>query len=222
LAKGNSWRSNLSSISSSRKESELCDLVAVTELWCCRKYRSNISRTRATLTYLGNWKYGSTETLTGKEATAIDDIISCIYIMTEFALGQIPWHKETEKQDEKGSVLLNHYSKLFEWLKQQPLVQTINYEALYEEILRMPDQSGQTNPGEQSLFGFSNPLLDAYDHGFTEKKTNKDNKLKDKEGSGKKRRKTGNTSSVQNPPKSKMSNEKVPASKQADSQDKDD
>ncbi|KAK6015411.1 hypothetical protein OSTOST_19163 [Ostertagia ostertagi] len=197
----------------SRKESELCDLVAVTELWCCKKYRSNIPRTRACLTYVGNWKYGSPETLSGKEPTAIDDIVSCLYIMTEFALGQIPWHKETDKQaiinnkrqvecwarveDEKGNALLNHYSKIFEWLRQQPLVQTINYEALYEEILRMPE-SGATNPGEQSLFGFSNPLLDAYDHGFTEKKSkDKRSKLKDREGSTRKKPKGAPTSSMQ-------------------------
>ncbi|KAK5973236.1 Protein kinase domain-containing protein [Trichostrongylus colubriformis] len=200
-----------------RKESELCDLVAITELWCCRKFRANIPRSRASLCYLGNWKYGSVETLNGKEPTAIDDLISCIYIMTEFVLGQIPWHKEQTKQaiinmkhavegrarieDQKGTTLLNHYSKIFEWLRQQPLLQTINYEALYEEILKMPD-TGQTNPAEQSLFGFSNPLLDAYDHGFTEKKAkDKKSRVREKDGSPRKRIPAGSTSAHSCPTK---------------------
>ncbi|XGW29618.1 hypothetical protein V3C99_009010, partial [Haemonchus contortus] len=201
-----------------RKESELCDLVAITELWCCRKYRANIPRTRTSLSYLGNWKYGSTETLIGKEPTAVDDVISCIYIMTEFVLGQIPWAKENGKEaivkskktvermvcveDEKGNTLLNNYSKIFEWLKQQPHMQTLNYESLYEEILRMiPETAGQA--GEQSLFGFSNPLLDAYDHGFVEKKA-KDRKNKGKEGeSSPKRHSAGSSSSKQANPEKK-------------------
>ncbi|KAL6726365.1 hypothetical protein Aduo_008344 [Ancylostoma duodenale] len=42
----------------SRKESELSDLVAITDLSTCRKFRVNLVKGRNNLTYVGNWKYG--------------------------------------------------------------------------------------------------------------------------------------------------------------------
>ncbi|KAK6742247.1 hypothetical protein RB195_009860 [Necator americanus] len=169
----------------SRKESEIADLVAITELSSCKKYRVNLTRGRNCPSYVGNWKYGSTETMTGKDPTATDDIISCIYMLTEFVLGSIPWATETEKQaiishkkqverwdrveDEKHNVLLINYHKLYEWLRKQPPLETIDYEAFYEELLKTPETGNQAG-GDQSLFGFSNPLNDVYEHGFAEKK----------------------------------------------------
>ncbi|WKY04727.1 hypothetical protein Q1695_005607 [Nippostrongylus brasiliensis] len=195
----------------SRKESELCDLVAITELWSCRRYRVNIPRSRTTLSYVGNWKYGSIETLTGKAPTVADDLISCIYMLTEFALGQIPWHECTEKQailnkkketealdrleDEKKVPLLNGYKKIYSWIKSQPPLQTVEYEALYEELLRMIDANAPPNANDQSMFGFSNPLVDAYEHGFVEKKAGKDKKTKVKDTSKRKKRKKDKCSS---------------------------
>ncbi|VDL72425.1 unnamed protein product [Nippostrongylus brasiliensis] len=113
------------------KESELCDLVAITELWSCRRYRVNIPRSRTTLSYVGNWKYG----------------------------------------------------------------QTVEYEALYEELLRMIDANAPPNANDQSMFGFSNPLVDAYEHGFVEKKAGKDKKTKVKDTSKRKKRKKDKCSS---------------------------
>ncbi|KJH48996.1 hypothetical protein DICVIV_04895 [Dictyocaulus viviparus] len=172
-----------------RRESELCDLVAITELWTCRKYRAHLGRTRTGLSYVGNWKYGSIETLTGKEPRAVDDLISCIYILTEFVLGQVPWHTQTEKQaiinskkeletserleDAHNNVLLINYRKLYEWLRSQSPFRTINYEAFYEEILKLPDVVNTSGAPEPSLFGFSNPLNITYEHGFVEKKAHK-------------------------------------------------
>ncbi|VDM58578.1 unnamed protein product [Angiostrongylus costaricensis] len=119
-----------------RRECELCDLVAITELWTCRKYRAHLARLRTGLTYVGNWKYGSVETLSGKAPTAVDDLISCIYMMTEFVLGNVPWHTQIEKQriintkkeverwknveDAQHNTLLTNYCKLYEWLHSQP------------------------------------------------------------------------------------------------------
>ncbi|KHJ93324.1 hypothetical protein OESDEN_06764, partial [Oesophagostomum dentatum] len=128
----------------------------------------------------------SIETLSGKEPTAVDDLISCIYMLTEFVLGYVPWSKAKEKQaiidwkkqverwdrveDDESRVLLNNYSRIFEWLREQPSLYTIDYEALYELLLRSPEPG---SAADQSLFGFSNPLNDVYEHGFAEKKGSK-------------------------------------------------
>ncbi|KIH65764.1 hypothetical protein ANCDUO_03912 [Ancylostoma duodenale] len=120
----------------SRKESELSDLVAITDLSTCRKFRVNLVKGRNNLTYVGNWKYGSVETMSGKEPLAVDDLISCLYMLTEFVLGSIPWSQLTEKQaiinekkkveewdrveDEKRNALLINYRNLYEWLRNQP------------------------------------------------------------------------------------------------------
>ncbi|CAJ0597609.1 unnamed protein product [Cylicocyclus nassatus] len=164
----------------SRKESELSDLIAITDFSTCRRFRANFSK-RNPLIYIGNWKYGSADTMSGKDPTAIDDIISCLYMLAEFVLGCIPWAKETSKQgiidykrqveqwervlDETHSTLLVKYGKLYEWLRDQPPLQTIDYEAFYELLLKTPGGIS----GDQSLFGFSNPLLDVYEHGFAAK-----------------------------------------------------
>ncbi|RCN42077.1 hypothetical protein ANCCAN_11947 [Ancylostoma caninum] len=113
--------------------------------------------------------------MSGKEPLAIDDLISCLYMLTEFVLGSIPWSQQTEKQaiinekkkveewdrveDEKRNVLLNNYRNLYEWLRnQQNLLHTIDYEAFYEELLKTPDSSAPEGSKDQSLFGFSKCL----------------------------------------------------------------
>ncbi|KAL6726364.1 hypothetical protein Aduo_008343 [Ancylostoma duodenale] len=125
--------------------------------------------------------------MSGKEPLAVDDLISCLYMLTEFVLGSIPWSHLTEKQaiinekkkveewdrveDEKRNALLINYRNLYEWLRNQPnLLHTIDYEAFYEELLKTPESSALEGAKDQSLFGFSNPLNDVYDHGFAEKK----------------------------------------------------
>ncbi|EYC17027.1 hypothetical protein Y032_0032g2625 [Ancylostoma ceylanicum] len=125
--------------------------------------------------------------MSGKCPTAFDDIVSCLYMLTEFVLGYIPWSSHTEKQaiinekkkveewdrveDGKRNTLLINYRNLYEWLRNQHILHTIDYEAFYEELLKTPDSGGPPDrAADQSLFGFSNPLNDVYDHGFAEKK----------------------------------------------------
>uniref|UniRef100_A0A1I7WK83 Protein kinase domain-containing protein n=1 Tax=Heterorhabditis bacteriophora TaxID=37862 RepID=A0A1I7WK83_HETBA len=124
----------------------------------------------------------SADTMAGKDSTSVDDLVSCIYMLTKFILGYVPWHLETEKQaiinckknveswdyveDELHNKLLVNNNKIYAILKRSNgFTIPVDYEDLYAQLLH----NVSNFPIDHSLFGFSNNLLEEYDNISAEK-----------------------------------------------------